>query len=86
MFCLASLQTAKAYDATLSLGNLCEYVGKIQTDDSGGTNVCTGVNAGSLTLSGHTGSVLNWESSTDGGTTWISIGNTTTTQSYFIPV
>lgn len=49
---------------------------------AGGTNVCTGVNSGSLTLSGHTGSVLNWEYSTDGGTTWISISNTTTTQSY----
>ena len=28
------------YDVTFSLGNLCEYVGKIQTDDSGSTNVC----------------------------------------------
>jgi gliding motility-associated-like protein len=49
---------------------------------SGGTNVCTGSNAGALTLSGHTGNVLNWEYSVDGGTTWISISNTTTTQSY----
>ena len=50
---------------------------------SGGTNVCTGSNAGVLTLAGHTGSVTNWEYSVDGGTTWISISNTTTTQSYF---
>ncbi|MBL7889909.1 MAG: hypothetical protein JNL24_10165, partial [Bacteroidia bacterium] len=49
---------------------------------SGGTNVCTGTNSGNLTLSGHTGNVLNWEYSTDGGGTWISISNTTTTQSY----
>jgi gliding motility-associated-like protein len=49
---------------------------------SGGTNVCDGINSGSLTLAGHTGSVLNWESSVDGGSTWISISNTTTTQSY----
>jgi gliding motility-associated-like protein len=49
---------------------------------SGGTNVCTGSNAGALTLSGQTGSVNNWEYSTDGGVTWISISNTTTTQSY----
>ncbi len=49
---------------------------------SGGTNVCTGSNSGNLTLSGHTGNVLNWEYSTDGGGTWISISNTTTTQSY----
>lgn len=49
---------------------------------SGGTNVCTGSNSGNLTLAGHTGSVVNWEYSTDGGGTWISISNTTTTQSY----
>ena len=49
---------------------------------SGGTNVCKGVNAGVLTLSGETGAVLNWEYSTDGGVTYISISNTTTTQSY----
>jgi gliding motility-associated-like protein len=49
---------------------------------AGGTNVCTGSNSGNLTLSGQTGSVLNWEYSTDGGGTWISISNTTTTQSY----
>ncbi|MBL0328752.1 MAG: gliding motility-associated C-terminal domain-containing protein [Bacteroidetes bacterium] len=49
---------------------------------AGGTNVCNGANSGSLTLSGHTGSVLNWEYSIDGGTTWISISNTGTTQSY----
>lgn len=29
------------YDLTLSVGNLCEYVGKIQTDDSGSKNVCS---------------------------------------------
>lgn len=34
---------------------------------TGGTNVCVSGNAGNLTLAGHTGSVLNWESSTDGG-------------------
>ena len=34
------MQSAFAYDATLSLGNLCEYIGKIQTDDSGSTNFC----------------------------------------------
>ncbi|MCK6650260.1 MAG: hypothetical protein L6Q66_11445, partial [Bacteroidia bacterium] len=49
---------------------------------SGGTNVCIGSNGGNLTLGGHTGNVLNWEYSTDGGGTWISISNTTTTQSY----
>ncbi|MDQ3109184.1 MAG: hypothetical protein M3R17_04755, partial [Bacteroidota bacterium] len=49
---------------------------------AGGTNVCLSGNSGVLTLSGHTGSVLRWEYSTDGGTTWINISNTTTTQAY----
>jgi gliding motility-associated-like protein len=49
---------------------------------SGGTNVCISGNSGVLTLSGHTGSVIGWEYSTDGGFTWISISNTTTTQTY----
>lgn len=49
---------------------------------SGGTNVCISGNAGVLTLAGHTGNVLSWEYSTDGGITWINISNTTTTQAY----
>lgn len=35
------LNTAEAYDITLSLGNLCEYIGKIQTNEAGATNVCS---------------------------------------------
>lgn len=46
------------------------------------SSVCTSGNSGSLTLSGHTGSVLGWQYSTDGGGTWINISNTSTTQSY----
>jgi gliding motility-associated-like protein len=49
---------------------------------AGGTNVCVTGNSGVLTLSGHTGNVLRWEYSTDGGITWINISNTTTTQAY----
>ncbi len=49
---------------------------------AGGTNVCVSGNSGVLTLSGHTGSILRWEYSTDGGSTWINISNNTTTQSY----
>ncbi|MCD6065442.1 MAG: Ig-like protein [Bacteroidetes bacterium] len=48
----------------------------------GGTNVCISGNTGNVTLSGHTGTVQNWEYSTDGGSTWINISNTTTSQSY----
>lgn len=41
LFLLLTPKHVTAYDVTLSLGNLCEYVGKIQTDDSGSTNLCS---------------------------------------------
>lgn len=49
---------------------------------SGPASVCETGNSGTLNLSGQTGSVLNWEYSTDGGSTWINISNTTTAQNY----
>lgn len=49
---------------------------------SGGTDVCISSNSGTLTLSGHTGNVQRWESSTDGGINWTNISNTTTTLNY----
>ncbi len=44
--------------------------------------VCSGSNSGTLTLAGQTGNVIRWESSTNGGGTWTSIANTTTSQTY----
>ncbi|MBC5994255.1 Ig-like domain-containing protein [Pontibacter cellulosilyticus] len=41
------------------------------------TAVCTGNNSGTITLSGNSGNVVNWESSTD-GTTWTTIASTST--------
>jgi gliding motility-associated-like protein len=49
---------------------------------AGSGPVCDGNNSGNLTLSGHTGNILNWEFSTDGGFTWFNISNITTSQSY----
>ena len=49
---------------------------------SGAGTVCSGANSGAVTLMGSTGNVLQWEYSTDGGATWITIVNTTTSQSY----
>jgi hypothetical protein len=46
---------------------------------SGGTSVCTGTNSTLLTLSGNTGSITKWQSSTNGGSTWSDIVNTTST-------
>ncbi|KAF9658840.1 Ig-like domain-containing protein [Tenacibaculum mesophilum] len=46
---------------------------------AGSTNVCTGTNSTTLTLSGQTGNIIRWESSTDNFTTDTDIANTTTT-------
>lgn len=37
----ATSSSSSKTDLTLSLGNLCEYIGQIQTDESGDTNVCS---------------------------------------------
>ncbi len=46
---------------------------------SGGTTICTGSTSGLLTLAGHTGTVVRWQSSIDGGANWTNITNTATT-------
>ncbi|PLW93298.1 MAG: hypothetical protein C0592_06465, partial [Marinilabiliales bacterium] len=45
------------------------------------SNICLGSSTGTMTLSGHTGSVLKWQVSANGGATWTDIANTTTTLS-----
>ncbi|HEY9002662.1 MAG TPA: PKD-like domain-containing protein [Mucilaginibacter sp.] len=45
-------------------------------------HVCSGSNAGTITLTGQFGSVVRWESSIDNGTTWQPIANTATGQTY----
>jgi Ig-like domain CHU_C associated len=57
----------------------CNTVAGAVTADA---TVCSGLNSGTLTLSGHTGSILRWESSTDNFVTSTVISNTTTTQTY----
>nr|WP_121269656.1 PKD domain-containing protein [Pedobacter schmidteae] len=48
----------------------------------GTQSVCANSNSGSINLTGNIGNVVRWESSTDGGTTWQQIANTTTTLTY----
>ncbi|MES2131388.1 MAG: gliding motility-associated C-terminal domain-containing protein [Bacteroidota bacterium] len=49
---------------------------------NGGGSYCGGSGSGNLTLAGYTGNVLSWENSTNGGSTWTTISNTTTTLPY----
>ena len=44
--------------------------------------VCSGANGATLTLAGHTGSIVKWQSSTDNFVTPVDIANVTTTQTY----
>jgi hypothetical protein len=44
--------------------------------------LCTTSNSGTISLSGHTGLVVKWQTSTNGGTSWTDIANTTTTYSF----
>ncbi len=44
--------------------------------------VCSGSNSGTLTLGGNSGTVQKWQSSTNGGSNWNDISNTSTSQAY----
>lgn len=44
--------------------------------------ICGVINSGSLSLSGHTGSISRWETSEDGGITWRYVSQTTTQQNF----
>ncbi len=46
---------------------------------SGSNNVCTGSSPGTLTLSGHTGTIDRWQTSVSPFTAWTDISNTNTT-------
>lgn len=46
------------------------------------TTIYSITNSGTLTLSGHTGTVQRWEYSVNGGANWTAISNTTTTYTY----
>ena len=45
-------------------------------------SACTGINSGTLNLSGHLGDIIRWESSTTGGNPWSTIAHTSTTFAY----
>lgn len=60
---------------TIAVGTVPPTVaGRVITDNT----VCAGTNSTSLNLTGQSGNILNWISSTDGGASWDSIGNSST--------
>lgn len=63
--------------ATITIDNLS--VGGIVSGDA---TVCSGSNNGTLTLGGYTGTILNWEYSTNNGANWTNIANASSIQNY----
>ncbi|MES2328656.1 MAG: PKD domain-containing protein [Bacteroidota bacterium] len=49
---------------------------------AGSASVCVGTNGGTITLSGHVGSITRWETSVNNGTSWTNIANTTSSITY----
>ncbi|KAB1065515.1 DUF2341 domain-containing protein [Salibacter halophilus] len=49
---------------------------------NGAASVCSGANNGTLNITGNTGSVVRWESSTTGGSPWTTINNNSTSLNY----
>ncbi|MGB3946697.1 MAG: gliding motility-associated C-terminal domain-containing protein [Bacteroidia bacterium] len=65
----------------LCLGNF--YAQSVGGTTAGAATYCTTTNAGVVTLSGQVGTILNWQSTTNGGVTWNNIVNATPNQTYF---
>ncbi|MFY7908736.1 MAG: 3-coathanger stack domain-containing protein [Emticicia sp.] len=63
---------------TISPSNCLSVGGTVASDMS----ICSGNNSGTLTLSGQSGTILRWESSTDNFTTITNIANTSTSLIY----
>ena len=78
----AVVQSGSCSIATSSFANIDVNPATVGGSVGASSTVCSGNNTGNLNLTGNTGSVLRWEKSIDGGATWVSITNTTTSQSY----
>lgn len=68
-----------AYSSVATITVLPVSVGGTVSSDA---TICANINSGTLTLSGHTGNVVRWESSVNNGVSWTNISNTTTSLNY----
>lgn len=67
---------------TSTIACITIYMPTVVGTITGGGSFCGGTGAGTLNLIGSTGNVLQWQFSTNGGSSWSTISNTTTTLSY----
>lgn len=70
---------APAYSSTATITVLDLPVGGTVSTS---TTVCAGSNTGNLQLTGHTGNIVRWQSSVDGGTNWTNIAHTGSTYTF----
>ncbi|MFN5183489.1 MAG: gliding motility-associated C-terminal domain-containing protein [Bacteroidota bacterium] len=78
----AVVQASGCNESASTAANIAVQPGSIGGTISSSATVCASSNNGSLTLSGNSGSIVKWISSTDGGLTWTSIANNSSTQTY----
>lgn len=62
-----------------NVGNVTVFGTTVGGAVTGTSPICSGATSGLLTLSGHTGTILNWESSVSPFSTWTNIPNTAAT-------
>lgn len=75
----ATCASAVSEEARITVDpNALSVGGTLSANDT----VCSGNNSGTITLTGHLGTVLRWEYTTDGGNTWVYINNTDTIHTY----
>lgn len=67
---------------TSTMSCITIYLPTVTGTITGGGNYCVSTGSGSLTLTGQVGNVLNWMYSTNGGSTWTNVSNTTSTLTY----
>lgn len=67
---------------TSTMSCITIYLPTVPGTISGGGNFCVSTGPGTLTLNGQIGNVSNWMYSTNGGSTWTNVPNTTSTLSY----
>lgn len=67
---------------TSTIACVTVYLPSVGGTITGGGSFCGSSGTGTLSLTGSTGNVLKWQSSTNSGTTWIDITNTTTSLAY----
>ena len=75
----AVVQSGSCATATSSSATVTVSPASVGGSIAGAATVCTGTNSTTLTLSGYTGSIVKWQSSTNGFSTSTDIANTTTT-------